>query len=222
MAPSARLIWWPFRWRWLAKALLRIDFGPIGPDDYYFDLGTLALVQRATKVLRPGARVLDLGTGGHAVIGLALRRRLDARIIAADINPTLVRMAREAVARNGASIPVYESRFFSALDDDEFDVVLFNPPYVPGATASSLDLPLERRSQWDGGEDGLAVIRGFLTALAELTHPVHVLFTSNRWFVDVGRVQEQIKEVPELAYHGVWRHKLFPIDIHAVRGPTKQ
>ncbi|MCH8244213.1 MAG: tyrosine-type recombinase/integrase, partial [Planctomycetes bacterium] len=143
-------------------------------------------------------------------------------MVRGESDPELVRMAREAVARNGASIPVYESRFFSALDDDEFDVVLFNPPYVPGATASSLDLPLERRSQWDGGEDGLAVIRGFLTALAELTHPVHVLFTSNRWFVDVGRVQEQIKEVPELAYHGVWRHKLFPIDIHAVRGPTKQ
>ena len=222
VASLGKILWWPIRWRWLAKALIGIEFGRNGPDDYYFDLGTLALLHRAGKVLQRGEKVLDLGTGAHAVIGLALWRRLDAQVVGAELNPTLVRLATEAVARNGATIQVRESRFFSAISEDEFDVVIFNPPYVPLPMSDALSLPAGRRSQWDGGEDGLAVIDQLLTAVTELNRPVQVLCSSNRWFVTADRVQKQVSGFPRIKYEEMWRHPVLPIDIHSLRGPIAE
>ncbi len=210
------LVRWPFRRRSLARALFGIDFGRLARDDYYFDLVTLPLVRRVTEAASHGRTVLDLGTGPHAVVGLSLWRRTGVRVVAADIDPEIVKRATAAVIRNGAPIPVVESRLLDAFDGESFDVVAFNPPYVPPRVARAMALPEDDRVQWDGGADGFAVISAFLRALAAYQRPVTALVGVNRWFIRPQRVAQAATALPALRYRGVWRARIFPADIHTI------
>jgi len=147
---------------------------------------------------------------------------LDARVLATDIDPSLVKSATENIARNHADIEIRGSDFFSGVADANFDFVVFNPPYVPQTAARVLKLPRERRSQWDGGEDGLHVIRKYLSELSGLDRPVTTLLGTNRWFVAATKVSSAVEEWPELQYQGTWRHPVLPADIHTIYGPARQ
>jgi methylase of polypeptide subunit release factors len=206
----------PFRLRPLARLLFGIEFGPLGPDDHYFDLVTPALLAEARRTIPRGAAVLDLGTGAHAVIGLSLRQIIDARVIAVDIDPVLADLARTAARLNGADMRVLVSRFFDAVADERFDYVVFNPPYMPTATAAALDLPDTRRSQWDGGASGLEVIRGALAALANLRRPVTLLMGVNRWFVPASTVASEIAAIEGVDCQCVRCSRVLPVDVHLV------
>jgi release factor glutamine methyltransferase len=211
-----QLVHSPFRLRPLARLLFGIEFGSLGPDDYYFDLVTPALLAEARRTIPRGATVVDLGTGAHAVIGLSLRRAIDARVIAVDIDPVLADLARAAARLNGADMQVRVSRFFDAVADESFDYVVFNPPYMPVATAAALDLPDTRRSQWDAGASGLDVIRGALTALADLGRSVTLLMGVNRWFVPAVAVASEVAAIKGLDYQHVQRSRILPADVHRV------
>jgi release factor glutamine methyltransferase len=68
-----------------------------------------------------------------------------------------------------ASVRVRRGDLFAPVSDQEFDVVLANPPYVP---ASSDRLPRHRRGRsWDGGRDGRAVIDRICDQVATVLAP---------------------------------------------------
>lgn len=211
-----KLARFPFRQRWLARLLFGIEFGAVGDEDYYFDLVTPALLSRARRIIPREATVLDLGTGAHAILGLSVGKAVGARVVSADIDPALAELARQAVARNGADIPVRVSRFFDGLGDERFDFVLFNPPYVTGAAARAMHLPQERRSQWDGGEGGLDVIRGVLAALEQRPAPTCLLLGVNRWFVPADAILAEIATLPGLRHGKVWHSRILPADVHLI------
>jgi len=106
-------------------------------------------------------RVLDLGTGSGLIAVLCAR--LGARVVATDVNPHAVRLARNNAARNGVAIEVVESDLFEGIRGS-FDLVVFNPPYLPTAPE---DLTGDRwlDASVDGGPDGLGPARRFLAGL---------------------------------------------------------
>jgi release factor glutamine methyltransferase len=82
--------------------------------------------------LETGSLVLDLGTGtGICAICIALR---GARVIAADISPIAVRCARTNVLINNLEdrVRVLEGDLFQPVEEQRFDLVIFNPPYYEG------------------------------------------------------------------------------------------
>lgn len=81
--------------------------------------------------------VLDVGTGSGVLAVVAAR---DSRsVVAIDINPDAVRCARDNARRNGVDVDVREGDLFEALRDDErFDVIVFNPPYMEGVARGPL------------------------------------------------------------------------------------
>jgi release factor glutamine methyltransferase len=85
-----------------------------------------------------GARVLDMGTGSG--IGAVFIAQWASEVIAVDVNPTAVRCARINVLlnRREASVNVLEGDLFSPLPGQQFDVILFNPPYFEGRAATPL------------------------------------------------------------------------------------
>lgn len=107
------------------------------------------------QTLPPGARVLDLCTGSGAV-AIAAYARGAASVTAVDCSRRAVLTARLNARRNGARVRALRGDLFSRLDDETFDVILCNPPYVP---AASDDLPRRGRARaTDGGLDGRLVL----------------------------------------------------------------
>jgi methylase of polypeptide subunit release factors len=95
------------------------------------------LVARAAEAWPvAGKRALDLGTG-TGVLALVLARR-GARVVASDVEPAAVACARENAARLGLAerVEVVEADLFPA---GVFDLVVSNPPWIPGAAHGPLD-----------------------------------------------------------------------------------
>ncbi len=110
-----------------------------------------------------GLRALDLCTGSGALaISLALERP-DAQVVATELSPDALAVARENAARLGAAgVTFLEGDLYAPLAPEErFDVIVSNPPYVPRGELDTLppEVRREPRLALDGGEDGLAISR---------------------------------------------------------------
>ena len=127
---------------------------------YQPEADTFLLLRAAKEEIRPGDRVLEAGTGSGAVAaGLGPGPAL---VVATDINPHAVQSAREA------GVEVLRTDLFACIRGI-FDLVLFNPPYLP-------TLPEERIDDWlehalDGGENGRAVIERFAAEVSRILAP---------------------------------------------------
>ncbi len=93
----------------------------------------------SAAMISPGARVLDLGTGSG--IGAIFAARYAARVVATDINPAAVRCAQiNALAQHlDHKIETRVGDLFAPVRAEQFDLVLFNPPYFRGKPRSPLD-----------------------------------------------------------------------------------
>lgn len=105
--------------------------------------------------VRPGQTLLDMGCG-TGLIGLHAAK-LGAVVTASDINPHAVELARRNAARNELKLEVVESDLFEKVSG-EFDVICFNPPYLPSDPGPSSWI--ERA--WSGGTEGSEVSERFL------------------------------------------------------------
>lgn len=124
---------------------------------------TELLVERALELLHDGAprRVLDLGTGSGAVAIAIARERPRARLVATDVSADALDVARHNARRHGVSITFALGDWFEALADEQFDLIVSNPPYVASSDAHLArgDVRFEPRVALDGGDDGVECIR---------------------------------------------------------------
>lgn len=88
----------------------------------------LGLAELVRTEVRPGERVLDLGTGSgvNAIVAAAA----GGDVVAVDVNPVAVGCARANAAANGLAdrVDVRESDVFDNVDG-RFDLVVFDPPF---------------------------------------------------------------------------------------------
>lgn len=112
---------------------------------------------------RPGARVLDLGTGSGA-IALALKsERADIDVLGVDCSGRALEVARRNAAALGLDVRWRRSDWFDALAAERFDLIVANPPYVTRRDlAREPALAHEPRRALDGGIDGLDAYRAIL------------------------------------------------------------
>ena len=103
----------------------------------------------------PGQKLLDMGTGSGIVALHAAKA--GAVVTAVDINPNAVQCARSNALRNDLKMDAIESDLFEKVPG-LFDVIVFNPPYLPDEDGP----PSWMEKAWAGGGDGSDVIIGFL------------------------------------------------------------
>jgi release factor glutamine methyltransferase len=119
--------------------------------------------------VKPGARVLDLGTGSGAV-ALALKdERPDLVLAGSDVSADALALAEDNGRRLGLNVRWIHADLLTGIPD-EFDVILSNPPYVAESERRQLAPEILRHEPLGAlfaGADGLAVIRALLTLLAE-------------------------------------------------------
>ena len=112
------------------------------------------LLKAALKEVGPDDRVLEIG-GGRGVVSKKLAP-LSRNVIATDINPSAVKALRRA------GIEAVRADLFCGFRT-QFDLVLFNPPYLPTAEDEVLEGWLN--FAFDGGATGRDTINRFLEML---------------------------------------------------------
>ncbi|NYI97644.1 methylase of polypeptide subunit release factors [Streptomonospora nanhaiensis] len=130
------------------------------------------LVARAplppTAAGRPAGRralrrtAFDLGTG-TGVLAAVLARRGVGRVVATDISPRALACARENVRRLGPAGTVEVAAGPGLFPDGRADLVVCNPPWLPGEPASEVELGVY--------DSGGRMLRGFLAGLADHLAP---------------------------------------------------
>ena len=124
---------------------------------------------------QPVRRVLDLGAGTGCLLLAVLAERPEAWGLGVDRSEGAARLAR----RNAAALGMAGRAAFLCADwaaplAGRFDLVLSNPPYIPGGDIAGLMPEVSRhepRRALDGGPDGLDAYRRILAALPGLLLP---------------------------------------------------
>jgi release factor glutamine methyltransferase len=168
------------------------------PQVYSPEMDTYLLLECALQEVRPGDRVLEVGTGSGYI---ASRLMGKAHVVATDINPYAVREARDL------GVDVVRTDLVDGLCG-QFEMILFNPPYLPTQ-------PEERISDWlehalDGGVSGREVITRFagqvgrvlahggriLLLISSLTciHEVEMIFRNLGYEVRIARERDVFEE----------------------------
>jgi hypothetical protein len=208
----------------LARWLLGIEVPPIGPGRRYFDLTTPILVHVVAPDLDAESRVLDMGTGAFAAIGLSLWRRTACTVVASDVDADLVEQARGNVKRNAAPIEVVHASLFDVLDHVEgsFDCVTFNAPYVPTGFVGADGGDLSYAGQSDGGAEGTDVIDAFLAGFARQWRVARAYLGVNSMMVPRATVEACVAGRSELQLRDIRRRAPFPIDVFVIESPQNE
>lgn len=93
---------------------------------------TEELVYRIVEMAKRGVRILDIGTGSGA-IAIALAKMVkDAEVVAVDISPEALKIAKRNAERLCAKVEFVEADALGDLSRlGEFDIIVSNPPYIP-------------------------------------------------------------------------------------------
>lgn len=126
---------------------------------YQPEADTHLLLQAALAEFRPGDRVLEIGTGSGAI---AAGLPGSASVVATDINPHAAACAREK------GLDVVRTDLLAGIRVT-FDLILFNPPYLPTQPDERIDDWLEHAL--DGGESGRVVIERFAEVVGQVLAP---------------------------------------------------
>ena len=131
-------------------------------------LGKLALEHPAPA---SAPRVLDVGTGTGALALGVKAAWPGARVMATDLSPQALALARENADLNGLEVALIHTDLLAGLDG-HFDLILSNPPYLPDSDrdAAQPEVRHDPEMALYGGPDGLEVARALAaqarTALA--------------------------------------------------------
>ncbi len=119
-------------------------------------------------------QILDLGTGAGAIALAIAKHAKHAHITALDASQAALNIAIEnAENLNISNVKFVLSDWFSALNQEKFDVIVSNPPYIE-ADDSHLkqgDLCFEPISALASGTDGLDAIRAIITQAPQHLNP---------------------------------------------------
>jgi len=174
---------------------------------------TETLVEVALAELRrtERPRIADVGCGSGA-IAVALAHALpEAGVVAVDVSPASLAIARENVLRHGVEdrIELREGDLLESFRDAELDAVVTNPPYIADEELAELEpevIEHEPRQALSGGPDGLTVMARLLPQVSR------TLSSGGGLFMEIGYGQatdvqalvddaglELLRTVPDLA-----------------------
>lgn len=122
---------------------------------------TEALCERALEVLPQNGRVLDMCTGSGALAVAIAHTRRDAAVYASDMSGDALCVARSNADLNGVRVTFTQGDLFAPLENETFDLIVSNPPYITTDEMAILpqEVLQEPRMALHGGDDGLIFYR---------------------------------------------------------------
>ena len=106
-------------------------------------------------------KILDMCCGSGC-IGITLKLRLPCSAVAlTDLSYAAADVARRNAERLSANVSVRTGDLFENIEDQDYDLIVSNPPYIPGEECLHLQEEVKREPVMalDGGNDGLDYYR---------------------------------------------------------------
>ena len=136
---------------------------------------TEILAEEALKDHHDGSRILDLCTGTGCIIISLMALTNDCYGVGTDISDAALELASEnadmILSEKRERLELKQGDLYDALEDDDlFDVIVSNPPYIRTSDIESLSTEVrdhDPRIALDGGADGLEFYRRIIKGAKE-------------------------------------------------------
>jgi release factor glutamine methyltransferase len=147
------------------------------------------LADAALKEAGPGMRILEVGTGSGFVSAVLLANLKDIYLLATEINP------HAACCAKANGVEVIRTDFFRGVKSGKtescFDLILFNPPYLP--TSKDEKVPGWLNYAFDGGISGRETLDRFLDEVKDYLKPGGKILVLISSITGLGAVMEKMK-----------------------------
>lgn len=138
------------------------------------------LVEAAVNYLRENSveRVLDVGTGSGA-IAISVSLEAGRNVLASDISPAALAVAERNRRTHEAHVQFFAADLLDAVARNSIDLLLSNPPYVPGEDAANMQSEVR---DWEphvalfAGNSGFEIYQRLVAGAADVLKPGGRLF----------------------------------------------
>lgn len=173
-----------------------------------------AIVEAVLQVIEDrdaSLRILDLGTGSGCLLLALLHECPNAKGLGIDISEAALDVARTNAARLGlAQRAGFKCGSWATGLEEEFDIIVSNPPYIPTAEVQTLSVEVrdhDPERALDGGADGMDCYRDILKQLPDRLSQGGIgafetspdLYTELREHVEKQGQFEQIEGIKDIA-----------------------
>ncbi|SFM18721.1 HemK2/MTQ2 family protein methyltransferase [Methanolobus profundi] len=143
------------------------------------------LADTALELVKDGMNILEIGTGS-GFVSAVIKANRDVRLIATEISP----LAAECARSN--NIDVIRTDMFAGLKNGQhFDVIIFNPPYLP--TSEDEKVPGWLNYAFDGGVDGRKDIKPFMEQVHNYLKPHGIILLLISSLTGIDEVLEEMR-----------------------------
>ena len=159
----------------IGEAYFMGEFFKVTPDVLIPRDETEILVRKAMEfILQEGLKeVLDIGTGSGC-IACTIAHKTDATVLGVDISSDALRVALDNVTRlgiNNRAVFRKSDLFSKVREEEKFDMIISNPPYIPLGTILSDEVNYEPRIALFADENGLRFYREIVEQAPEFLKP---------------------------------------------------
>ncbi len=139
------------------------EFFKVSPDVLIPRDETEILVRKAIELIQNNdfKKVLDIGTGSGC-IACTIAKNTDATVLGVDISSDALRIALDNVTRlgiNNRAVFRKSDLFEKVREEEKFDIIISNPPYIPHHVELSQEVMKEPELALRANEDGLEFYR---------------------------------------------------------------
>jgi len=202
--------------------MVEIEYGKarvkLGDADHVYEPAedSFLLADAALKEAGPGMRILEVGTGTGFISAVLLANLKDIRLVATEINPHAARCAKA----NG--VEIIRTDLFRGVRSRSlkirFDLILFNPPYLP--TSGEEKVPGWLNYAFDGGTSGRETLDRFLDEARDYLKPGGMILVLISSITGLDAVKEKMKGLG-FEIDVIERKKVSFEELMVVRGKLK-
>ncbi len=134
---------------------------------------TELMVDQLTKIYKnKNIHILDIGTGSGCILISLLEELKSSKGIGIDVSNKALKIAKENQQnyQSGKRIKFFQ-KSLTDLKNFNFDLIVSNPPYIARGALKNLDEGIRNYEPiiaWDGGNDGLDVIKKVIYKSGEI------------------------------------------------------
>lgn len=165
----------------IGEAWFMGEYFKVTPDVLIPRDETEILVRQAIDLIREHnlKTILDIGTGSGC-IACTIAKNTDATVLGVDISSDALRVALDNVTKlriNNRAVFRKSDLFEKVRDDEKFDIIVSNPPYIPFGTELDKEVQHEPKIALFAEENGLQIYRKIIEKAPEyLTKSGYLMF----------------------------------------------